>query len=198
MLTAGAEAGGVNIAGNAGLRAEQGSGMLERVVSGGQTGVDRVALDVAAELEIAIGGWCPRGRRAEDGRIPDRYPLREADSANYAVRTELNVRDSDATLLLIWGRISGGTRLTRDCAERYGRPVWQVDLRHVVQPSVELFAGDQELFVDVAEFCQWLRGNSIRQLNVAGPRGSAAVELEPCARRVLRNLFKAALSESRE
>ena len=80
-----------------------------RIVSGGQTGVDRAALDAALELGIAHGGWCPRGRLAEDGPIADRYGLRETASSDYAVRTEQNVVDSDATLILHRGPLTGGT-----------------------------------------------------------------------------------------
>mgnify|MGYP003793290687 CR=1 FL=1 len=90
--------------------------MIKKIVSGGQTGVDRAALDVAMQLGIPVGGWCPRGRRAEDGRIPDSYPLREASSVNYAKRTELNVRDSDGTLILSGGPLTGGTALTESLA----------------------------------------------------------------------------------
>jgi hypothetical protein len=76
-----------------------------KIISGGQTGVDRAALDAAIELGIPHGGHCPRGRRAEDGRIPDRYQLTETDSAQYRVRTERNVLDADATLILCRGRM---------------------------------------------------------------------------------------------
>jgi predicted Rossmann-fold nucleotide-binding protein len=77
--------------------------MIPRLVSGGQTGVDRAALDVALELGVPCGGWCPKGRRAEDGRIPDCYPLTETRTGDYATRTRWNVRDSDFTLVLSWG-----------------------------------------------------------------------------------------------
>ncbi|MFO1113675.1 MAG: putative molybdenum carrier protein [Rhodospirillales bacterium] len=87
---------------------------LTRIISGGQTGVDRAALDAAMAHGIACGGWVPRGRRAEDGRLPPRYPLRETRSSAYAERTRLNVRDADATLILTRGRSSGGTALTID------------------------------------------------------------------------------------
>src|SRR5213080_1459301 len=103
--------------------------VISKIVSGGQTGVDRAALDVALELGIPCGGWCPIGRRAEDGVIPDRYPLRQAPSANYADRTALNVRDSDGTLILARGPLRGGTALTKTFAERYGRPYLVVDPR---------------------------------------------------------------------
>ena len=85
-----------------------------QIVSGGQTGADRAALDIALELGFESGGWVPLGRQAEDGKIPDRYPnLRETDSPLPAVRTELNVRDSDATLIVSHGTLVGGTALTR-------------------------------------------------------------------------------------
>src|SRR5512136_1042597 len=81
-----------------------------KIISGGQTGVDRAALDVALELGISSGGWCPKGRKAEDGPIDIRYPVRETTSANYSVRTGRNVRESDGTLVLTGlGRASAGT-----------------------------------------------------------------------------------------
>ena len=93
-----------------------------KIISGGQTGVDRGALDAAISLGIPHGGWCPRGRLAEDGRIPDRYQLRETDSPDYPSRTEQNVLDSDATLILYRGRIAGGTEFTLRLAQQHGRP----------------------------------------------------------------------------
>ena len=127
------------------------------IVSGGQTGVDRAALDVAVERGIPCGGWCPAGRWAEDGPIDPRYPLRETPSADPAERTEWNVRDSDGTLLLVTPAESAGTELAHDFARRLGRPVcvWHLDAR----PSPEAFR-------------LWLRVHKIRTLNVAGPRES--------------------------
>ncbi len=95
--------------------------MPEKIVSGGQTGVDRAALDAALALGVPCGGWCPRGRRAEDGEIPARYPLRETPLPTYEQRTEWNVRDADGTLVLTRGPASGGTALTLALAERLGR-----------------------------------------------------------------------------
>ena len=89
------------------------SSTLRRIVSGGQTGVDRAALDVGLAWGLPIGGWCPRGRTAEDGPIPARYPLRETESAKYDVRTRRNVRDSDGTLILTARRPRG--RYGVDC-----------------------------------------------------------------------------------
>jgi len=127
------------------------------VVSGGQTGVDRAALDVALDLGLVCGGWCPRGRRAEDGPLPARYPLRETPSAAYPQRTEWNVRDSDATLILHRGRLRGGTALTLRLARRYGRPALTIDLS--ASPGAS----------DVRE---WLARERVSRLNVAGPRES--------------------------
>src|SRR5688572_26590013 len=88
--------------------------LVRRIVSGGQTGVDRAALDVALELGIPCGGWCPKGRLAEDGRIPDRYPLIEMPTANFPARTRKNIQESHATLILMASADdrTGGTSLT--------------------------------------------------------------------------------------
>jgi hypothetical protein len=94
-----------------------------KIVSGGQTGADRAALDWALAHGVECGGWCPKGRRAEDGVIPIAYPLTETPSSDYAQRTEWNVRDSDATVIFsLAPRLTGGSRLTRDLAARHGRP----------------------------------------------------------------------------
>mgnify|MGYP001396255095 CR=1 FL=1 len=145
-----------------------------RIVSGGQTGVDRAALDVALALGIECGGWCPRGRRAEDGPIPERYPLRETASRRYEERTEANVRDSDATLVLTRGVPTGGTALTCELARRYARPCMVVDL------AVE---------VSLAELRRWLDTSSIEVLNVAGPRESGAPGIHAEATALLQRLL---------
>ena len=121
--------------------------MIERIVSGGQTGCDRAAFDAALALGIPLGGWVPRGRLDEDGVIPARYPnLREAASAEPAVRTEHNVRDSDATLLLSHGPLIGGSALTRQLCEQWERPWLHVDLS---RPAVERAANiGKEQFIE--------------------------------------------------
>lgn len=146
---------------------------LEQVIAGGQTGVDRAALDVALELGIPCGGWCPKGRRAEDGSIPELYPLKESPTANYAERTALNVKDSDGTLILSRGALRGGTALTKTFAERYRRPYLVVDLRNATTQQVH----------------DWLEVNSIRVLNVAGPRESSQPGIARQAAAFLRTLF---------
>ncbi len=132
---------------------------LRRIVSGGQTGVDRGALDAAIELGLDHGGWCPRGRRAEDGPIPLRYQLSPTDSPNYPIRTRQNVIDSDATLLLYRETLLGGTELTFRLARQLDKPYLLVDL-----------AGSP----DDAMVLQWLCEAQIVTLNVAGPRESTA------------------------
>ncbi len=134
---------------------------LQKIISGGQTGVDRAALDVAMALNIPCGGWCPRGRRAEDGRIPERYPLLETARPSYSSRTVQNVTDSDGTLILTFGRTTGGTLLTKNAAQRRQKPCLVVDLEET--PAV-------------AVVHDWLQTKTIRVLNVAGPRASQAPE----------------------
>jgi hypothetical protein len=145
-----------------------------RIVSGGQTGVDRAALDVASEVGMGRSGWCPRGRRAEDGVIPVAYPLRETPSAAYPERTAWNVRDSDGTLVITRGRPRGGTALTVSLARRAGKPALVVDL---------------EGGTAVAETGRWLSENRIGVLNVAGPRESEAPGIHDQAAAFLRELL---------
>jgi hypothetical protein len=130
---------------------------LQKIVSGGQTGVDRAALDSGLELGIPIGGYCPKGRRSEDGTIPDKYPLTETSTSNYGVRTEKNVVESEGTLVLNVGQISSGTAYTIKMAIRRKKPYMVVQLDEDVSYEAVL---------------DWLRSNQIRVLNVAGPRES--------------------------
>ncbi len=145
-----------------------------RIVSGGQTGVDRAALDTALALGVPCGGWCPGGRFAEDGRIEDRYPLTETPSEKTAQRTEWNVRDSDGTLVLTRGEPSGGTALTIRLARRLARPFLVVD------PTAER---------DVDRVRSWIRRNRIEVLNVAGPRESKAPGIHKEATAFLRTVL---------
>jgi hypothetical protein len=138
-----------------------------KIISGGQTGVDRGALDAAISLGIPHGGWCPRGRLAEDGRIPDCYELREIDSPDYPSRTKQNVLESDATLILYRGRIAGGTEFTLRLAQQHGRPHQVVDLDAASDP---------------AEVRHGLSENAVETLNVAGPRESQSLGITAIAR----------------
>ncbi len=157
---------------------------IERVVSGGQTGVDRAGLDAALALGLPCGGWCPRGRRAEDGPIPARYPLRETPTARYPQRTEWNVRDSDGTLVLTWGAPRGGTALTIGLARRLARPCRVVDLGPPADREDE-----QEAVARGVR--RWIEEERIRVLNIAGPRESEAPEVGERARAFLLTVLAA-------
>jgi hypothetical protein len=134
---------------------------LKRIVSGGQTGVDRGALDAALAADFECGGWVPGDRMAEDGVIPERYPLVALPNGNYQQRTRLNVVDSDGTAILYDGNLSGGTRLTRDLCDLLSRPCILISASETPDP---IAAGKAVLrFVD---------DNNIETLNVAGPRAS--------------------------
>lgn len=174
---------------------------ISKIVSGGQTGVDRAALDVALEVGIPCGGWCPKGRRAADGRIPDRYPLKETPSSTYPQRTEWNIRDSDGTLVLAlelvpksnakvrernrspippWDlAFRGGTALTIELARRQNKPLTVANLNGEATKAVQT----------------WIQACNIRVLNVAGPRESENRGIHSKAVEFLRQLLK---SQSRE
>ncbi|MFP4477211.1 MAG: putative molybdenum carrier protein [Desulfatibacillaceae bacterium] len=134
--------------------------MIEKIISGGQTGADRAALDTALKYGIPHGGWIPRGRIAEDGRLPDKYRLQELGTESYAARTERNVLDSDGTLIVSHGELTGGSLLTRTYAVEHDRPFLHVDLsRH-------------EMFSAARDIHAWVLKNEVAVLNVAGPRAS--------------------------
>jgi len=153
---------------------------IEKIVSGGQTGVDRAALDVALELGIPCGGWCPKGRAAEDGRIDERYPLRETETEDPAERTRRNVRDSDATLILARRPLTGGTALTEDDAHEHNRPVFVIDpLNSQAVENVR----------------RWLQTTQPRVLNVAGPRASGLANADQTLAAV-QALLRAVLRET--
>jgi hypothetical protein len=145
------------------------------IISGGQTGVDRAALDFAIEHGIAHAGWCPRGRRAEDGVIAARYQLDETPSHRYDQRTRWNVRDTDATLLLtIRSELRGGTALTAQLAERHGKP-WL----HVARDD----------WAELSEAAQTIRDflalHRVKRVNIAGPRASQEAGIEALVGEVL-------------
>ena len=135
-----------------------------RFRTGGQTGVDRAVLDFCIEKQVEVIGWCPEQRKAEDGKIPDRYPLVELKDAGYDERTEANVLDSDATLILHLGEISGGTKFTVSCCAKFSKPSLLMDLR------------EENLQAQVEELVQFIEDKEIKELNIAGPRASEESE----------------------
>jgi hypothetical protein len=155
---------------------------VRRLVSGGQTGVDRAALDVAALFGMQAGGWCPGGRWAEDGRIPDSYPLAETRSAFSIERTRRNVIQSDATLVIARRRLDAGTRATL----RLARALRRRCLYLVVVRG----PGDRAA---LARARGWIAARRIRALNVAGPRESTDPGIYWTARGFLERLFGPAI-----
>ena len=135
--------------------------MLKKIISGGQTGVDRAALDVAMRLGIAHGGWIPKGRLAEDGTLPPHYHLQEMSTDGYEARTEKNVLDSDGTLIISRGSPTGGTDYTRKMALKHGKQLLHIDL-----------ALGQRSSDTGSLIASWIEMNRIEILNVAGPRAS--------------------------
>jgi len=134
--------------------------MLKKIISGGQTGADRAALDVAIKLKIPHGGWIPKGRIAEDGPLPDRYELKEMPTESYPARTEQNVIDSDGTLIISHGPLTGGSAYTRKMAMKHNKPWFHTDLNKL--PT----------FYAAMKIDDWISANGIQTLNVAGPRAS--------------------------
>ena len=145
------------------------------IVSGGQTGADRAALDWAIARQVPHGGWCPAGRLAEDGLIPDRYQLRETPSAAYPERTRLNVEDSDATLIISPRPLEGGTLLTVKHAEEVDKPMLIVTSENEEDAPEYLRAFIQEHEVGI--------------LNVAGPRASGSAKVEGMVTRLFDRAF---------
>ncbi len=133
--------------------------MTIRIVSGGQTGADRAALDWAIQNGFDYGGWCPRGRKAEDGIIGPQYRLGETPSAQYDQRTEWNVRDSDATVIFSLGKnLWGGSKYTAEMAQKHRKPLLQLCRASDTKAAEQLK--------------QFLRHHRVRVLNIAGPRAS--------------------------
>jgi hypothetical protein len=131
-----------------------------KIISGGQTGVDRAALDVALNRGIESGGWCPAGRLDEFGRIPDQYPLKEVEGGGSTERTLQNVEDSEGTVIIYFGNLTGGTEHTvRFCIELQ-RP-------HQLIDASKVSTGDAARLIG-----EFAREHKIDILNVAGPRGS--------------------------
>ncbi|MEE4255939.1 MAG: putative molybdenum carrier protein [Bacteroidales bacterium] len=145
-----------------------------KIISGGQSGTDRAALDYALSHNIPCGGWCPAGRKAEDGIIPDKYPLRETASSDPSERTVLNVNSSDGLLIIWLSELDEGSRQTLDYAKKGKKPVYLAKQEDVLNPE---------------EFRLWLDVNRIRLLNVAGPRESNDAGVYDYALRVLGSLL---------
>jgi hypothetical protein len=155
---------------------------IHKIISGGQTGVDRAALDVALALNYEVGGWCPAGRLAEDGVIPERYPLQETPTSDSNERTKKNVSVADATLVLaMHGDLRGGTLFTVLCAEKLEKPIRLVTIRPL--PSTTSTS-------QTAELAHWFSQNKVVVLNVGGPRESEQPGIYEAAAAFLRQLLR--------
>lgn len=147
------------------------------IISGGLTGADRGGLDAAIELGLPHGGTCPRGRKADDGALPPRYRLREGTN-DHTERNEDNVREGDGTLLLTFGRLTGGPRQLAEFARKHGKPCLHLDLN--IEPTDDA----------VRRVKAWLGENKIRVLNVAGSRESESAGLQGAVKDLLLRVFR--------
>jgi hypothetical protein len=152
--------------------------VIAKIISGGQTGADRAGLDAAIELDIPHGGWIPKGRRTEDGGLPEKYHLKEMPIASYAARTEQNVIDSDGTLIVSHGKLNGGSAMTRQLAKKHNRPWMHVDLEKT------------NFFQAAMEIRTWVAENDIKVLNVAGPRASKDGGIYESTKKLLKAVFQ--------
>jgi len=134
--------------------------VIEKIISGGQTGADQGTLDTAIKLGVEHGGWIPKGRKTEAGPLADKYNLNELPSDAYQARTEKNVVSAEATVIISHGPLSGGSRLTQQLAQHHGRPCLHIDLNN------------QAAFDAARIINDWVKAYDIRVLNVAGPRAS--------------------------
>ena len=139
--------------------------MIKKIISGGQTGADRAALDVALKFGIPHGGWIPKGRKTEDGTLPDRYDLQDMPTASYPARTEKNVQDSDGTVIFSHGKLTGGSKLTQKLANNHKKPCLQINLNDIPDYNA------------VFLLRKWMHENEVEVLNVAGSRASGDSEI---------------------
>jgi hypothetical protein len=155
-----------------------------KIISGGQTGVDRAALDVALKNGIDCGGWCPAGHLDEFGKIPDRYPVRELEHGGFTERTLQNVKDADGTVIIYSGELSGGTEQTVGFCVEQQRPRQLIDASMIsILEAVRLIA-------------DFVRKDKIDILNVAGPRQSEWPEGYDYAFRALEAFVNSITSKS--
>jgi hypothetical protein len=149
---------------------------IPMIVSGGQTGADRAALDWAISHNVPHGGWCPRGRLAEDGPIPTNYALQETATSRYPERTQKNIVESDGTVIFsMTDAVEGGTKLTMDLARRHRKPLLLI--------TAETKRGH------AAGLHRFVVEQGIKRLNVAGPRASKEPRIGEFVKQVLEEAF---------
>lgn len=148
--------------------------MIRVIISGGQTGVDRAAHDFAMKKGILCTGWCPKGRSAEDGVIPPKYPLIETEDEAHETRTEANVRDSDGTLILVNASPDEGTMYSMEMAYKHEKPFYMHDISKDIMPDI---------------IAHWLRKFNVTLLHIAGPKESHSPGIHDAAMSILEQLF---------
>ena len=151
--------------------------MITRILSGGQTGADRAALDFAIKHHIPHGGWLPKGRKTEDGTLPEKYQLQEMPTPDYSKRTKQNVLDSDGTLIVSHGFLTGGSALTEFLAEEHNNPYLHIDLNLLSMQEVAQIIN------------QWIQSYKLKVLNVAGPRASKDPKIYQAIMNLLEKAF---------
>ena len=152
--------------------------MLTKIISGGQTGADQAALDVAIKDNIPHGGWIPKGRKTENGILPEKYHLQEMPTASYPKRTEKNILDSDGTLIFSRGKLTGGSALTRKLAKQHSKPWLHIDLDKVAETEADLVIAG------------WIDKHEIQILNVAGPRASKDTGIHDIVMEILESIVQ--------
>ena len=151
--------------------------MIKKIISGGQTGADRAALDVALLLNVAHGGWIPKSRKTEDGTLPDKYRLQEMPTACYPARTEKNILDSAGTVIFSHGSLTGCSKLTQKLAQKHNRPCLHVNFNEVPDYNAVFIVR------------KWMYENNVETLNVAGPRASGDSQIYDAVYRVIKGVF---------
>jgi len=150
---------------------------IKKIISGGQTGADQAALDIAMELNIPHGGMIPRGRRTEAGPLAGEYHLQEMATSSYPQRTEKNVLNSEGTLIISYGKLNGGSALTRQLAKKHKRPWLHLDM-------------NKWLMADAVRITQkWISRHEVEILNVAGPRASKSPKIYETVKEILRGIL---------
>ena len=157
--------------------------MLKKIISGGQTGADRAALDFAMKMDIPHGGFIPKGRLAEDGPLPSKYNLKEMRTKSYPRRTEKNVFESDGTLIVSHRRLTGGSQYTMDMAIMHGKPWLHIDLT------------ETSILEAAQKVIDWALNNQIETLNVAGPRASKDPKIYRSVFELLETVYYIAIAE---
>lgn len=158
--------------------------IIKKIISGGQTGADRAALDVAIKFNIEHGGWIPAGRRAEDGALPEKYNLTEMDTESYPKRTEQNIRNSDGTLIVSRGKLKGGSLLTWEFAQKFNKPCFHIDLLNFDE------------FEAAIAMHGFVSDHQVEILNVAGPRASHDPGIYKSVKDILETLMYMELMET--